>query len=189
MQPSLLTRLRWRLEELRDAQDAKVIVGVLALAALVGGGFLAARTVARASDVASPPTARVVTLRQTVPLQGRVLTQLQLRKFIARGRTMMETIHSPNGVRVVTRPVSHYRTVYRKRLVTVNGKTRTVLQPLTQTQTLTDTQLVTITHGVTNTVTVKQPVTVVVTNTVVSTETRTLPVTVTVTVTLPVSTP
>src|SRR5437867_4890240 len=49
VQPSLRTRLRWRLHELRDTDDAKVIAGLLLILALTFGGFLAARTVARAS--------------------------------------------------------------------------------------------------------------------------------------------
>lgn len=56
MQPSLRTRLRWRLQELRDLDDAKGIAGLLLLLALTFGGFLAARTVARASADARAAT-------------------------------------------------------------------------------------------------------------------------------------
>jgi hypothetical protein len=193
VQPTLLTRLRWRLEELRDAQDAKVIVGVLLLAALTIGGFLAARTVARSSAVAAPSRAHVVTLRQRTRLQGRVVTHWRLRTVKGGAQAVMHTLRSPDGVRVLTRPVSRTRVVYRKQVVMVHGQARTVLQPVTSVQTLTrsstNTQLVTVTRRVTNTVTVQHQVTAVVTTTVVSTktvtQTVTLPITVTVTLPLP----
>jgi hypothetical protein len=126
-----------------------------------------------------------------------VVTRWRIRKVHARAQTVMQTqtIHTPHGTRVVTRPVVRYRVTYRKHVIKVNGKTRTVLQPVTSSQTMTDTrtQVVTSTHNETNTVvtTVTQPVTVVETTTVVSTqtetETQTVPITVTVTVpTIPV---
>lgn len=187
MKTTLLTRLRWRLEELRDAQDAKVIVAVLVLAALTVGGFLAARSVARASSATSSPITRVVTTRERVRvrLDGHVVTSWRLRKVAAVAHTTLltQTIHSRNGVQVVSRPVTQYRIVYRKRLVTKDGPTRTVVQPMTRTSTAT--QVVTVTRDVTNSVTVTRPVTVVETRTVVSTVTDTLPIT--ITVTLPLS--
>jgi hypothetical protein len=198
---SLLTRIRWRLEDrlyslersLRHQEDAKVLVGVLVFAALVAGGFLAAKELARASSgSASQATVRPITVRQKVRVRihGHVVTRWRVRKVLAQAQTVLETqtVHTPNGIRLVTHPVTRYRVVYRKHLVKVHGKTRTVLQPvhgktLTDTRTLTktSTQFVTLTRQVTNQefVTVTQPVT----NTVVSTETDTLPLTITVTVT------
>jgi hypothetical protein len=184
---SRLTRIRWRLEDrlyslersLRYQNDAKVflsvLLGVFVLAALTAGGFAAARALARTSS--SHAAAHVVTVRQKVRLwdHGRVVTRWRVREMVAHAQTVLETqtLRTPNGIRVVTRPVTRYRVVH--------GKTRTVLRPLTSTQTNTD--LVTVTRQVTDKqfVTVTQPVT----NTVVSTETDTLPLTVTLTVTLP----
>jgi hypothetical protein len=198
---SLLTRIRWRLEDrlyalerfLRYQEDAKVLLGVLLgvlvlATALVAGGFAAARALARASSgPTSQAAAPVVTVLQKVRVRnhGRVVTSWRVRKVVAKAQTVLETqtLRTPNGTRVVTHPVTRYRVVYRKHLVKVNGETRTVLRPLTNTQTLTktNTNLVTLTRQVTNNqfVTVTQAVT----NTVVSTETDTLPLTVTVTVT------
>jgi hypothetical protein len=195
---SRLTWIRWRLEDrlyspeksLRHQEDAKVLVGllvgVLVLAALVAGGFAAARTIAHASSgPTSQAAAHVVTVRQKVRtrIHGHVVTRWRVRKVLAQAQTVLETqtIHTPNGIRVVTHPVTRYQVVYRKHLVKAHGKTRTVLQPLANTQTLTKSSTQVVTRQVTSKefVTVTQPVT----NTVVSTETDTLPVTTTVTVT------
>ena len=172
MQPTLLTRLRWRLEELRDSQDARVVVGILVLAVLVLGGFLAARTVARASTATpSSATTRMITLRQRVHVirHGHVVTRWRSRTVSAQVLTVMQTrtLDSANGP------------------VTLPGKTRTVLQQVRPTGAAT--RLVTVTREVTDSrvVTVEQPVTVVDTTTVVSTETESLPFTTTVTVPLP----
>ena len=165
MQPRLLTRVRWRLEDLWDERDARVLAAPLAVAALVFGGFLAGREIARRPSpaAATHSAARVITLRE----QG---TRWRSRNLSAYARPMSNST----------------RLVYRKRLVTVHGKTRTVLQPVANAQTVTSTkaQPVTVTDKATSTevTTVSQPVTRVVTTTVVSTVTRTLPVTVTVTV-------
>lgn len=177
-------RFRWWLQDLWDARDAKIALGMLVLAVLVVGGFLAARTVAHASaDSTNRPKVHVVTLRQRVRtrVHGHVVTRWRLRKVYAKAQTVMQTrtIHTAHGTRVVTRPVTRYHVVYRKHVVRKNGKTRTVLRPVTTSQTRTNTQLVTVTRQVTDnrTVVVTQPVT----TTVVSTETDTVPVTVTVT--------
>lgn len=174
--------------DLWDARDAKVALGLLVLAILLLGGFLAARTVARASTAASTgPKLHVVTLRRRVRVRvnGHVVTRWRLRKVYAKAQTVMQTqtIHTPHGIRVVTHPVTRYHVVYRKHVVRRNGKTRTVRQPVTNSRTQTSTQLLTVTRQVTNdrTVTVTQPVTVVATTTVVSTQTDTVPVTITVT--------
>jgi hypothetical protein len=164
-EPSLRTRLRWRFEELRHLDDAKVIAGLLLLVAFTVGGFLVARTVARAS--AGPrTTTRIATLRQTVRVDGHVVTRSRLRKLLLHAQTVMrtQTIQTPDGPRLITRPVTRFRVVYRKQLVTRPGETRTV------TRQVTDSRVVT------------RQVTVVATKTVVSTKTDTLPITITVTV-------
>lgn len=188
MQPSLLTRLRWRLEELAEVQDAKVVVALLGLVALVLGGFFVARSVGHAASAA--PTGhglRVVTLRQRVPVRvdGAVMSGPRLRTVYAAAGTggRIRTIRTPGGIRVVTRPVARYRIVYRKHLVRVGGETRTVLQPETSTLTRTSTQVATVTRPIT----VTRTVTVPATATIVSTVTVTAP-SVTVTVTLPTTT-
>ena len=176
---SSLTPLRWRLQDLRDAHGARAMVGLLLLAVLILGGFLAARTVARSSAAPTRPVVRVVTrVRQRVRqrIHGHVVTRWRVRQISALAGTVTQTLHSSPRIHDV------YRVVYRKRLVRANGATRTILQPLTNT--LTRTQLVTVTRQVTDSqpITVTQPVTVVATKTVVSTETIPIPVTVTITV-------
>jgi hypothetical protein len=193
VRPSRLVRFRWWLQDLWDPQDARVAVGLLVLAVLVLGGFLAARTVARAASPseATAPKLHVVTQRVRVRerVHGRVVTHWRLRKVYAKARTVMETqtIHTPHGIRVVTHPVTRYHVVYRKHVIKEHGRTRTVLQPVTtsQTRTSTSTQVVTVTRTNDRTVTVTQPVTVTETRTVVSTQTETQTVPVTTTVTLP----
>jgi hypothetical protein len=189
--PSLLTRIRWRLGDLWAQQDARLIVGLLVVLALAGGGLAAARVVAQASSTSPAPSGvKVVTMREKVRVKvhGHLVTRWRTRRVYARAHTVMqtETIHTPHGTRVVTRRVVRYHVAYRKKVIKVNGKTRTVMQPVTSSQTVTNsrTQVVTNTRQVTETRTdtVTQPVTVVVTTTVVSTETDTVPVTVTVSV-------
>jgi hypothetical protein len=183
--------MRWRLGDLWAQQDARVIVGLLLLLALAAGGLAAARVVAQASSgTQAKAGVRVVTMRQKVRVKvhGHLVTRWRTRKVYARAHTVMqtETIHTPHGTRVVTRPVVRYRVAYRKKVIKVNGKTHTVLQPVTNSQTVTNTktQVVTNTRQVTETRTntVTQPVTVVQTTTVVSTETDTVPITVTISV-------
>lgn len=179
--PSWRTRIRWRLQDLWAEQDARIVIGLVVLALLALGGVAAARAVARASATSSARTdVRVVTVRQKVRVRehGRLVTRWRTRKVYARAHTVLQTqtIRTPHGLRVVTHPIVRYRVTYRKHVVTRNGKTRTVLQPVTNTKT----QVVTSTRQVTDkeVSTVTQPVT----TTVVSTETDTVAVTVTVTV-------
>ncbi len=176
MQPRLLTRVRWRLEDLWDERDSRVLLAPLAIAALVFGGFLAGREVARPSSpaAAARSAGRVITLRKQVrdPVGSHLATRWRTRNLYA-GRQP-----ASNSTR--------YQVVYRKHLVTVHGKTRTVLQPVANQQTVTSTKApaVTVTDQATRTevTTVTQPVTRVVTTTVVSTVTQPLPITITVTV-------
>jgi hypothetical protein len=172
VQPSLLTRLRWRLEELRHLDDTKLIGGLLLIVALAFGGFFAARAAARKSAAAGASTAtQMVTVRQQVRVRrhGHVVTRWRVRRLAAQAQTVLrtQTISTPSGVRLVTHPVT--RLVYRNRPVYVPAKT------VTLTHQVTDSQVVTVTHRVT----------VVQTTTAVSTVTQTVPVTITITVPLP----
>jgi len=111
-------------------------------------------------------------------VHGHTVVRWRVRRKVieAQAQTVMQrqTIHTPTGTRVVTRPV----VVYKKKVVKVNGKTSTVVVP----QTVTDSRTTTVSRTQTDVQTVTRPVTVVQTQTVVSTVT--LPGT-TVTVTLP----
>jgi hypothetical protein len=170
------TRLRWWLDDLRGGQDTKIVVGLVVLAVLVTGGFLAARAVADATSAApTRSSVHLVTMRRTA----------RVRTVAGEAHTVMQTqtIRTPNGVRVVRSPVTRYRVVYRKKVVRSHGRTRTVLHPVTNTRTSTNTQLVTVTRQLTRTqvLTATKPVTVVSTQT----ETQTVPLTITVTLSVP----
>lgn len=185
MRSPLLRRLRWYAADLWDRPDAKVVIGLLAAAVLATGGYLASRAAAKAS---SPSDFVAITVRQKVRVKvhGHLVTRWRTRKVLARAQTVMrtETINTPSGSKVVTRPAVRY--VYRKQVVTRNGKTVTQQKAVTQTRQMTATQTrsVTVNQPVTNVqvVTVTRAATTVVTTTVVSTETATvtLPVTITI---------
>ena len=190
MRPSALTRLLWLLQDmwelsplaglrgrvhaLRDTRGAKVVAGLM-VALLVVSGFMAARTVARAPDIASPRlTPRVITVHQRVLQQvgGHAGTRWRLRTVHAHGRTVYA-----DGSRVIQRPA--LRTVNAIRVVTSlarskDGGTRTVVTPVTHTATQTSTRLVTVTHPITVVRTTVRTTTVVLI--------KTVPITVTVTV-------
>ena len=170
---SPLARLRWRVRALRHTHTGKVVGGALA-ALLVAAGFIAARTVARAPDIAPPKSApRVITVHRRVRVLQRVGDRLaargRLRTVVAHGRTVTQgpALRTVNAVRVVTTPGA-----------AGSAETRTVVAPVTDTATQTSTRLVTVTQPVT----VTRPITVVRTTTVVSIKTVSVPVTVTVTV-------
>jgi hypothetical protein len=188
MRPSLLTRLSWLLQDIwelsplarlrrrvhtqRNTRGTKVAAAALLAALLVFAGFVAARTVARAPDVASPQSPRVVTVQRRVlgRVGDRPGTRLRLRTVHAHGRTVYA-----HGRTVTQTPV--LGTVHAVRVVTTsvdgtNGEVRTVVTTARDTATETSVRLVTVTH----------PVTVVTTTTVLSIHTVSVPVTVTVTV-------
>ena len=110
----------------------------------------------------------MVTVRQRVRVRehGHVVTHWRLRRLSSQAPTVLltQTIQTPNGVRLVTRPVTRSRVIYQRHVVTVRGKLRTVSRQVT------DTKVVTVTHRVT----------VVATTTVVSTKTDPIPITVTI---------
>ena len=193
-----MQRFRWWLADVRDAvgasSDAK-LVGVIALVALLaGGGYFAAEKVSQAgagTGTSSHLVRLVTSVREpvTTRIHGRTVVRWRLRRKVveAQAQTVMQarTVQTPNGAKVITRPVVHYRIVYRKKVVTKGGKTSTIVVP----QTVTDSQTNTITRTQTDVQTITRPVTVVQTQTVNSTVTLpgttvTLPGT-TVTVTLP----
>jgi hypothetical protein len=177
LKPSFVTRLGWWLEErtdsIRERIDAKFVGGFLLLAALLLlGGFAAHELV---SAQASTSTQRLVTLTTTVRrLEGvRPHGTDHTGVFAAQAQTVSqtETIHRSKGTRVVTQPVSRYRVVYRKLVVTRNGQTQTVSQPVTDVRTETRTVLVTdpVTETLVRTRTIPVTTTVVRTTMVVTT--------------------
>jgi hypothetical protein len=198
-------QLRWWLVDLWESAgggtDAKVIVGLIAVLLLGMGGYLAAHEVSNAGASTGPATLSrghlvrlTTTVRDpiTVRLHGHDVVRWRTRRQVitAQAQTVMQTqtIRTPGGTRVVSRPVIRYRIAYRKKVVTVDGKAHTIVRPVTSTlqQTVNQTVSQTVVR------TVVQPVTVVQTETVVSTETLpgttvTLPGT-TLTVTLPSTT-
>jgi hypothetical protein len=200
-----MDRLRWwshcLIGWLRYSTDARIAGGTLLAFGLAVGGFALAKTAASSSASTGNNLVRITTrLPVTETVHGRQVVRYRRKVVYARASTsyQTQTIHTPTGTKVVTHPVTHYHVVYRKKVITRNGKTRTVLQPVTTTSQLTNTDLVTTTvvsnRTVTDQVTVTnvvtttvvhgttETVTVPVTTTLVSTETETLPVTVTVTV-------
>lgn len=194
-----MQRFRWWLADVRDAMgrssDAKLIGGIALAAVVAGGGYIAAGEVSNAGagtdSGARAHLARLVTtVREpvTVRIHGHAVVRWRVRRKVvqAQPRTVMqrETVQTPSGTKVITRPVVRYRVAYRK--VVKKGKTSTVLVPQTVTDSRTST--VSVSRTETDVQTVTQPVTVVQTETVVTTVTEpgttvTLPGT---TVTVPV---
>jgi hypothetical protein len=193
-----MERIRWWLAGLRDAvegsSDAKFVGAFALVALLAAGGYVAAEKVSQAGagTGASRDLVRVVTtVREPVKtrIHGRTVIRWRVRRKVvqAQAQTVMqtETVKTPSGSKVITRPVVRYRVAYRQKVVTRNGKTRTVDVP----QTVTASQTIAVTRTQTDVQTVTQPVTVTRTVTATSTVTQpgttvTLPGT-TVTVTLP----
>jgi hypothetical protein len=190
----------------RHPEAALTLFIVLLTCAGVGGFF------AYLATDANPPAKaqRYVALKTTVTKvvrtreHGKVVLKrvAVVRRVFAKPVQVVETqtIQTPGGTKVVTRAVTRYQPVYRRKVITVHGKPVTVSQVVTDTRMLTDTQLLTTTNVVTSTVvnersstvvnertntvnvTVTQPVTIVrtetspgqtVTETITRTETRT----------------
>lgn len=188
----------------RVSFEMKAVVGAVVAALMLGGGWLAADRLARASADAGATGAltfettvqKFVTVRE----KGRVIRKsVPVVKQILVGATTAFRTHVitvQGGVRTVRSKVVVHVPVVSKKVVTVNGKTKTVvttavttrLVPTTNietttntlTQVRTQTQIQTQAQTVTTTRTVTQPVT--------TTQTTTVPVTVTVTVTQPILT-
>ena len=169
---------------------AKVSLAGLALLGFLGVGFLAALGLSQA-DAGGTGT-RALTLQTTVDKlvtvrdRGRMVVRRVpvVRRVVYRPQTAMQTLF---GTRVVTAPG---RSVVQKRLVTVGGKTRTIIATQTVSRTRTQTRVQTETSVVTDQQTVVRTETLPVTvqQTVVQTlppETVTVTVPITVTITLP----
>jgi hypothetical protein len=182
-----MERFRWWFDDIRaameDSSDAKM-VGALALVVLLaGGGYLVASKVSQAgAGTGKSSSAHLVRLVTTVReptkvrVHGHTVIRWRVRRKVveAPAQTVMQrqTVQTPGGTKVITRPV----VTYRKKVVRAAGKKSTVVVP----QTITDSRTRTVSRTETDVETVTRPVTVV--ETVVSTVT--LPGT-TVTITLP----
>jgi hypothetical protein len=200
---------RW-LWHSRTPAGAKAGLAVIAVAAILGGGFFAADRLSRANASVSATDAftfettiqKLVTVRE----HGKTIVRRVpvVRRVFLRPQTAFETrydtrvITTPGGVRVVRQRVVRYVRVVKRHVITVNGKTQTVtrtqLVPTTRIETQTQTSVVTNERTVVNqnTVTVVNshtetvPVTVTDTQTETVVETQTLPPG-TVTETVPVT--
>lgn len=173
----------WR----RMSVDLKAFVLLLTLSGAGFGGFFAfeavSATASQATTAAYVPMTTTVHKLVRVLENGRVVIKRVpvIKRIFARPVTVQETrtIQTPSGPRVVTRSVVHYQTVYRKKVITVRGKSVTVNQVVTDTRMLTDTQLLTVTNDRIVGQTVVQQVTnehtATVNQTVVNERTVTLP--------------
>lgn len=190
-----MARFKWWVADRRDAirgsSDAKLVLALGLVAVLGAGGYIAAGKISQAGagTTGSSDLVRLVrTVRQpvTVRIHGRQVVRWRVRREVvqARAQTVLQTrtVQTPGGTKVITRPV----VTYRKQVVRVRGKTRTVLvaRTVTDSRTSTVSQTSTVSRTQTDVRTVTQPVTVVQTQTVTSTVTEPA-VTVTVTVPLP----
>jgi hypothetical protein len=202
--------------------EVKAVATVIVLALMLGGGWIAADRLssASASGASSPGFTFETTVEKVVTVRekGRLVRKLVpvVRKVFVKRQTRFKTltdvttdlVRTPGGVRIVRHRVVKLVPVVTKKVVTVNGKTKTLVttqlvpttnvqtQTLTQTQTQTQTQTdvrtqtqtQTQTDTVTNEQTVTQPVTETVTTTItpvtVTTTVTQAPVTVTETVTV-----
>jgi hypothetical protein len=170
---------RWWLGR-RAPRAVRWSLGLLALVLVLGGGFLAAVQLSKASSGLAPTggytfqttVQKLVTVRE----HGRTVVRRVpvIRKVFLRPQTAYETrydtrvVTAPGGTRVVQHEVVRYVPVVTKSIVTVDGKKRTV----TQTKLVPTTRMVTQTNVVTNEHTVTNQ------TTVVNTRTETVPVTV-----------
>jgi hypothetical protein len=168
---------------------AKVAILAALLLALLAGGWFAADRLSSAHASATHRDSFVfeTTVRQviTVPGKGKVTRKVVrvVRRVYVPAKTTFQRqtrystrlITTPGQIRVVRRLITKFVPVVRKRVVTVNGKSRTVVE----TKLMPTTRVETQTHVVTNnqTVTNTQNITQAVTTT--QHETKTVPTTVT----------
>lgn len=193
----------------RLSLEVRVGAAAFLLALLLGGGWFAAGKLSTASAGQSAYVLETTVQRVTVREKGKVVRKLVpvVRRIRVQSSTQYRTetryetqvVTSPGGVRIVRKPVVRYVPKIRTRVVTKNGRTRTLRQttfvPTTKIETRTQTAVVTGERTVTNTAVQTQ--TVVNARTVTATETQTVLGTVTdvqtetepaVTVTLPAET-
>jgi hypothetical protein len=197
----------------RTPLGAKLVLGAFAAAAFLLGGFFAADHLPRASANAAASTYETTAEQPvTVREHGKTVVKraLVVRRVVLRPQTAFETrydtrvVTTPGGVKRVPIKVVSYVPVIRRQVITVNGKTTTVMQtrivPTTKIETRTQTQTSVVTSEQTvvnqNTVTVSStrnvtvPVTVRETHTETVVETLpavTVPFPVTITTILPVT--
>lgn len=190
--------------------EVKAVTTVAVLALMLGGGWIAADRLssASASGASSPGFTFETTVQKfvTVREKGRLVRKLVpvVRKVYVKRQARFKTltdvttdvVKTPGGVRIVRHRVVKLVPVVTRKVITVDGKTKTIVttkllpttnvetQTLTQTQTdvRTQTQVQTQLNTVTNEETVTQPVTDTETDTVTTTITQN-PVTVTTTIT------
>src|SRR5262249_40686717 len=112
----------------------------------------------------------------TVKVNGKTVIKRipVVKRIVAKPTTVLQslTLTTPGGTRVVTRPVTHLVPVVKKTVVTVNGKTKTISQVVTDVQAVTN--VVTNQRTVTNQSTVTNESTVEHSNTVTKTVTNTV---------------
>jgi hypothetical protein len=195
--------------------ELKVTLALLAMLAFLGGGFVLADglSATNAGAVGGNAVVLETTIQRLVTVRERGKAVVRrvpvVRRVFLHPSTAFETrfdtryVTTPGGTREIVKLVP----VVKKRVVTVNGKTRTVVQTRleptthvrTQTNVVTDQQTVerevtvvsthvdTVVQPVTETVTrtETQPLPAPVTVTVTETLTETLPTTVTITLPLP----
>jgi hypothetical protein len=183
--------------------EVKALSGLVVLALMLGGGWIAADRLSTAS--ASVSTAdqfltfettvqRVVTVREKgklvrklVPVVKKVFVKRKA-QFKTLTDVQTDVIKTPGGTRTVEHKVVKLVPVLKKKVITVNGKTKTLvttqLVPTTnvqtQVQTQTQTQTQVLVHEQTATQTQTQTQTQTETNTVTDVQTVTQPVTQTV---------
>lgn len=155
-------RFLWR----RIGPDGRLLVGILAAAAVAVGGFFSVRAFASSGEPGSAGYVRLTTtITKVVHVSGDGRTVVRripvVRRIFAKPVTLERTTTAPGGggTTVVTQPVVRYRPVYRRQVVTIHGKAATVKQVVTDVQRLTDTRLTTVTNE--RTVVQSQTVTVV----------------------------
>jgi hypothetical protein len=216
---------RWFWRE-RMRGEVKVLIGAIVLALMLGGGWAAADRLSKASAGTTAASGGYFTFETTVDRlvtvreSGRIVRKLVpvVKKVFLKPKTSFKTTTSvqthvvtqAGGVRTVRTKVVVHVPVISTKLVTVNGKTKTLvttrlipttaiqtqtntltrvqtqtqtqvqMQTQTQTSTVTTTKTTTATNTVTNTVTTTHTVTQPVTTTKTVTTTQTVPVTVTV---------
>jgi hypothetical protein len=166
--------------------DAKYMALVLLAGVLLVGGYFASGHLAGANAAGSVDSyVRETTISKviTVKEHGRTVVKrvpVVVRKTIVHSSTAWATsvdtrvVTTPGGVRYVTKKVTRYVPVVKKRTVLVDGKTKTVtetrLVPTVKTETAVVTNQQTVTNQSTVVVnkssTVTQPVTTVETHTV-----------------------
>ncbi len=146
----------------RTPLGAKLVLGAFAAAAFLGGGFLVADHLPRASANAADALTYESTSEQSVTVREHGKTVIKrvpvVRRVVLRPQTAFETrydtrlVTTPGGVKLIP--------VVRRSVITVNGKTTTV----TQTRLVPTTKVETQTNVVTNERTVVNQSTVTVSN-------------------------